>query len=167
MANIKVNLQIDEKTPDFYVSGDQKASAGMRNTLETVARFGEKHPVIEACPSLESGVEYIFEWSKMIFRDSLIQIKGIFSKNELVLIVAALNSTMVSPRYAGKMFVSGISDSIDLDGYDSLYEVDKTEIIEKLKKLNDTELATLELWANGFWYGKNELELDEYIKTLL
>jgi len=34
-----------------------------------------------------------------------------------------MNGSLITPRYTGKIFNTGISDSINLNGFDKMYEI--------------------------------------------
>ena len=130
----------------------------------------------EFLPTLGSTLNWVAEYTlnsfPTIYRKALHELKGVFSSNELKLIIDVFNSTSLTAQIAGQHLRGNVEDGIALDHLDSKWEVDKEEILKKTRALKLFDCVCLELWANSFWYAQKHQEdknrdLDEYIKTLL
>ena len=118
--------------------------------------------------NLNAGATYTLESFPGMYRKTLFGMKGLFSENELKLIVDIFNSTMLTPVLAGEHLVWSVQDSIELEHVDKKWEVKKEIILQKISKLHLFEKACIEIWANGFWYNSDDTpqDLDKYIKLL-
>ena len=101
---------------------------------------------------LETGLGYAVESFPAIYHRTLHDLKGKFSREELMLLVDVFNSTALTAPMAGQHIIAQVADGCDLDGLDRKWEIDKKTMLEKLRALPIFSLACLEIWANGFWY---------------
>ncbi|RLC76939.1 MAG: hypothetical protein DRI61_12400, partial [Chloroflexi bacterium] len=119
--------------------------------------------------TLNAGCEYILNAWPGIVKRTLADLSGQFTAGELSLIIDVFNGTALTPGLAGQHIAINVADSIDLDHTDQKWSVDKKTILKKLQNLTIFQAAVLEIWANGFWYGKNQPEkqnLKKYIREL-
>lgn len=88
-----------------------------------------------------------------------------------MLIVDVFNATALTPMMAGQQIDINVADGIALDHLDKKWEIDGAALNAKIASLTIYEAACLEIWANGFWYGKNQVDSDNqdvegWVKTL-
>lgn len=107
-------------------------------------------------PSLHFGATYVLNAFPRLYRRTLHDLRGIFSENELSLILESMNSAILSPHSAGYHIAGNVADGIALDHRDKKWQVDGQALSEKLAVLSPFQLACLELWANGFWCAKKQ-----------
>lgn len=73
------------------------------------------------------------------------------SPNEALLIIDALNGTIIEPSLAEQLIPFEIQDAITLDHLDQKWEIDGKELVAKLSNLtHDAALDLLER-VNQFW----------------
>ena len=118
--------------------------------------------------NLNSASEYLLDAIPSIARVYVgYQLKGIFSAEELKLMVDVMNSTMLSPLLAGQHLKVNVEDGIALDRLDAKWEIDGNKLIAKLNDMSVPEIFFLEIWIQGFCIQSNEIELEDYIQSLI
>ncbi len=121
--------------------------------------------------TITGGAEMVLEGTMVNYHRALQEMKGRFSENELKSMVEVMNATMLIPMMLGQHLPLSIQDSITMDGLAEKWELDPKDFATRLAHCTNFQLATLEWWANGFWYGAGpdrlERDLDEYVKLLL
>jgi len=129
--------------------------------------------LVENFKNANSGAEYTLESANVLYRQTLIGIKGRFSDNELKLMIDAMNATMLKTQMthiAGKQLTGNVWAGMALDSLDEKWDVDADALNQKLAGCHLFETHCLEIWTNGFWYGgdvSKQLDVDKYIKPLL
>lgn len=121
-------------------------------------------------PNRNAGGEYVLAAWPPLYDRTLWELKGRFTRGELMLIVDVFNSTALTPVLAGQELEIQVRDGIDLDGLDLKWEIEQVVLLQKLENLPIFSRAVLTLWANGYWYARPEKELtdlEEYVKTML
>lgn len=117
------------------------------------------------------GAEYILTAWGPLYRRTLADLKGVFSRGELMLLIDSFNSTMLTPGLSGQHLLAHVEDSIDLDHLDEKWEVCRTELVAKVEALPIFSRTAMELWANGYWYGRPDdqdlPDLDGYVNAIL
>lgn len=164
------NLQLEQSAIEFFNGKfNGKGTAGMQDCVETIAFFMPDHPIEPARAGFVETLEYILTASKAINIRSMVKLKGMFTTPELSLIIDVMNGFMLSPAMPGESLRGNVPDGIALDRLDEKWEVDGKALVEKINALGIAEAATLELWANGYWYGNHDElpNMDEYIKKLI
>ena len=120
--------------------------------------------------TLNGGASYVLESFPALYRGALIELKGRFSRSELLLMVDCMNATMITPGLCDEVRANAV-DGMALDGLDEKWEVNRADLSAKLQGLTSFQTAALTIWTNGFWYGggdeRPERDLDEYAKALL
>jgi len=139
-------------------------------TKSTAPRLGDAHAefILKYFPTLNSGCEYILNAWPGIVKRTLADLSGQFTAGELSLIIDVFNGTRLTSGLAGQHLEVQVTDGIDLDRLDKKWDVSPDDIIAKIRGLSIFEAAVLEIWANGFWYGKNQpkQDLEKYIREL-
>lgn len=112
------------------------------------------------------GCAFILESFRHIYRQSLIDLKGIFTEYELIVMINAIEKSPISPEFSGRRLSSNLSDDLKFpDG-----ELVNPCILDELNKLSVAQLYFLEVWIHGYWSqtkDKFQLMMREYIKPLL
>jgi len=116
------------------------------------------------------GAGYVIDSFPALYRATLRELKGRFTRAELMLLVDCMNATMLTPGLCDEVASNAI-DSMALDGLDEKWEVSREELTAKLTALTAFQVAALNIWTNAAWYGggdeRPERDLDEYVKALL
>ena len=111
--------------------------------------------------SLNAGLEYTADAFPALYRRTLHDLRGTFSRGELMLMIDIFNATALTPQLAGQHLAASVSDGIAWDRLDQKWEIDGAALNAKIADLTIFACACLEIWANGFWYRqKSEESLD-------
>ena len=114
---------------------------------------------------LDRVVEMHLAFRKLALRN----IKGVFTRNELIGIVAAFNGTIISfdlgipPKF---MLTAGMEDSISLDGNDVMYDYQAEPLLQKISQLSQLEAMFLLEEVSRFWNESRHPDLEDFIKQL-
>lgn len=115
--------------------------------------------------SLNAAGSYIMAaWLPLMHR-TLHDLKGVFTADELMLMIDRHNGVMLSPDYAGQSLALGVRDSIELDRTDQKWNVDKDRMLNKIDALPVFTRACLEVWAVAFWED-GSTAAEDYIRWL-
>lgn len=117
--------------------------------------------------TLNAGLEYLIDAWPTLHRRTLADLRVRFSAAELSLIIDVFNATALTPGMAGQQLAVSVADGIALDGLDRKWEIDGAALNTKIAGLTPWQAASLEVWANGFWYaGASHVEagLEKYIE---
>lgn len=120
--------------------------------------------------NLNSGAVYTLDSWPGLYARTLHDLKGKFSRGELILILDVFNGLWLNPELAGQHIQPQVEDGIDLNGLDAKWQVDKETILNKLRDLRIFSLACLEIWARAAWKnGEAEKEggFERWVKRLL
>lgn len=124
----------------------------------------------ETFENLNQGATYLMLSAGPLYRQTLIEMKGKFTADELRLMLDVMNGTMLTAEWPGATLAGNVRDGIALDALDEKWKINGSELIDKINSLHTFQLHTIELWANGFWYGGDrdrELDIDAHVKKLL
>ena len=113
--------------------------------------------------SLNFGAQFVLESWPVLHRFALKEMRGLFSKNELKLLLDAHNHYTPTSQTTGLLFPIQILNSCDMDRLDAKWSVDKEELMEKIACLKTFYRHSLEVWASGFRRGG----MEDYIQALL
>lgn len=113
--------------------------------------------------SVNAGLEYILDAFPQIYRLTLNNLKGRFSRGELMLMIDVNNGLILTPRIAGQHLDAQVSDGIALDKLDEKWEIDGDVLNGKIAALTIFEAACLELWVQAFWERHEDLDVKEYV----
>ena len=112
------------------------------------------------------GCAFILESFRHIYRQSLIDLKGIFDHDELIVMVHALEKSPLSAEFSGQRLISNIADNLKMSDGDT----DLICILDELKRMPAAQLYFLEVWIHGYWSQSSDefsIGMAEYIKPLL
>ena len=117
--------------------------------------------------SLNAGVEFTLQAVPVLYRISIErELKGKFSKNELMLILDIGNGSILTPAFSGQAIGIQVQDSIALDKIDGKWKINGDKLIEKLANLTIFQAACLEIWASAFWERHESLNIEKYVKEM-
>ena len=117
-----------------------------------------------------TGANYVLDSFPTLYRATLRELKGRFTRSELMLLVDCMDATMLTPGLCDDV-ASNAVDAMALDALDEKWEVDREALVARLTALTAFQVAVLNIWTNAVWYGggdeRPERSLDEYIKPLI
>lgn len=145
-----ISPRISPKIKEFLLSLGGTANGGAEYLIETVTETADQH-IPKAFKDPILGIDYAVKAFGTFYRAALVRIKGIFNESELSLILDVMNGVYLTPQIAGQQIISNIADGMALDGLDEKWAVDSEDIMVKLVKLSDLELAALEIWCRALW----------------
>lgn len=125
-------------------------------------------------PSLNAGATMILDAFPHLILSSLDEIKGKFSRGELMMMIDVLNGhgTVIcfgsAPLLGGYLHLS-IFDSFRL--YPGMYEEkwhieNKDDYLSRIASLTRAQLASLEIWIAGLWEKCEEMDFEKEVKKL-
>jgi len=175
MKTKQQNIEIPEETFAWYAANFPTARQGITSATAAFMDSLDKNPVAKMFADPLTAHEFLMGAWKQMWRHSLVSLKGVFTKSELCLIIDIYNGTMLSAwHYGSDTLAAQVSDSIALDSTAEKWEVSPDQISGKIKNLNPIQALCMEIFANGFWYGKKAQEkdipadgLETYINQLL
>jgi hypothetical protein len=122
----------------------------------------------EQFENTHQGVTYALEAFPVLYRRTLAELKGRFSRGELMLICDVSNGLILTPMLAGQHLDIQVEDSIALDGTDRKWEIDGKQMIEKINALSAWERACLEIWGRAFWESDAfETDPEGYVRAMI
>ena len=117
-----------------------------------------------------TGANYVLDSFPTLYRATLRELKGMFTRAELMLLIDCMNATMLTPGLCDEVVANAI-DGMALDALDEKWEVSRAELTAKLTAMTAFQVAALNIWTNAAWYGggddRPERSLDDYIKQLI
>lgn len=134
----------------------------------TAPRISDKSAALykSLCGNPNAGMEYIGDAFPALYRHTLDDLRGKFTRGELMLMIDVCNGLWLTPMMAGQHMIAQVSDGIALDGLDEKWEVDGKIMNEKIARLSIFETACLELWVQAFWQQEDHSNIEEYVKQL-
>ncbi len=123
----------------------------------------DSYALIPAFKTSNAGVEYAMDMFPLLYRKTLLELKGIFLYNELKLIIKVVIKQGLDPRTAGQYLLTSLHTAIQVDNLHEQYSVEPDSLTEKVDKLTAYQKACLELWAWG-WQKTDDIE--GYVKNL-
>lgn len=158
------NLKLEKETIDFFDKQfNGKGTAGMQICLEYISDFMADHPITTTISKLSESICYILLSAKYITIKAMAQLKGLFTEQELSVIISAMEGSVLPAAAPGVILKTNLFYLLEFGEWTAL---DQYTLIKKIKDLDIAEAATLELWAYGAWNHTGESQ-DNYIKKLL
>ena len=117
----------------------------------------------QAFSSVNAGLEYVLDAFPALYQHTLHNLKGRFSRGELMLMIDVNNGLILTPRIAGQHLDAQVADGIALDKLDEKWEIDGAGLNTKIAALAVFEAACLELWVQAFWERHEELDIEKYV----
>lgn len=116
------------------------------------------------------GAGYVIDSFPALYRATLRELKGMFTRDELMLLVDCMNATMLTPGLCDEVLTNAV-DAMALDALDEKWEVNRAELTAKLTTLTAFQVAVLNIWTNAAWCGggddREERDIDAYVKQLI
>ena len=139
---------------------------------KTTPRINDKTAefLTENFKSLNAGCEFTLELMYHLYRKEMHDMKGAFTRDELMLIIDLFNGHALNPESTGTSFWWHITEGIKYDYLDEKWGVKKEDMQKKAEALNSFQTACLEIWASGFWYGGDRgkgLDIEKYVEEAL
>lgn len=102
-------------------------------------------------PSLNAGATYLLESWWPVYRATLEEMRGRFSRGELGAMLDVSNGLILTPGIAGNHLAADVGDGCTLDGLDRKWGIQRSEVLSKLHASTCAQRAALEIWARAFW----------------
>jgi len=116
------------------------------------------------------GAEFVLEASRVLYSRTLDDLKNKFSRGELMAMIDVMNAHALNSFTAGSELPLSLGDAMDLEGLAEKWQIDGPDLITRLSTLPAYDIACLEWWANGFWYGggsdRDERDIEAYVARL-
>ena len=98
------------------------------------------------------GASYILDAFPGLHQGTLHrEIKGLFAREDLLLLLDAMNGVLLSPQIAGQQIAINTRDAIALGKLDEKWGADGPALLSRLEELTIFQAHTLEVWCRGFW----------------
>ncbi|NTW34544.1 MAG: hypothetical protein HGB17_00115 [Syntrophobacteraceae bacterium] len=118
--------------------------------------------------SVNAGGEYIAGAFPALYQRTIRDMRGLFASGELSLMIDCHNGTILNPSMAGQHLEISVRDSMELDGTDKKWGVDRKGLLDQIRRVRLFDRACLEIWACAYWSsGPGDLSLSEYIASML
>lgn len=113
------------------------------------------NPTAELLPrqfgTVNAGAEYVLGAWPNLYRRAIGELRGVFTRAELMLVLDVANSLYLTPGLAGQHLPLSIADGIALDNLDKKWTVAGEEINGKIRDLTSFQAAAIEIWARAAW----------------
>jgi hypothetical protein len=137
---VKTAPRIIEKTADFY-----------RTKFNT----------------LNAGLEYVLEAFPCLYARTISDLRGKFTRGELMLFIDAMNGHWYNPHGAGFEMGANVADGMALDHLDEKWGIpEKWALNKKLADITQFDRACLEIWIQAFWNQESYENIEEYVAQL-
>jgi hypothetical protein len=103
------------------------------------------------------------------FFRSINQVKGMFSTPELMTILEAHKEVKLLPDQSRLAYLQlRLQDACDISLLHTRHGASKANLEAKLKRLNDTQAASLMIWAAAYWVSKRwkEVNMEDYVRAV-
>ena len=117
--------------------------------------------------SVNAGTTYVLDAFPALYKRTLEDLKGRFSREELLLMIDVNNGLWLTPRIAGQHMDAQVSDGIALDHLDEKWEIDGDALNKKVADLSIFEAACLEIWIMAFWEQEAPGDIEAYVAELM
>lgn len=122
--------------------------------------------LVRIWPTQNHGAQWILESFPKLYDRTLKEIKGIFTKSELSLVLDAAENLTYFPEMAGQIIAFTVMDSLSMSRMGEEQEVDSDILLRKMTALTHYQRAMIEVWAQGYWLSPGDISKGEYIKPL-
>lgn len=114
-------------------------------------RPGTRTFLVRTFSSVNAGAEYVLETFPTLYRRTLTDLKGRFTRDELLSLLDTVNSLMLTPELAGQLLAADLSGALVLDGLAERWGIDGPALEEKIGRLSLWQCAVLEVWLKAYW----------------
>lgn len=119
-------------------------------------------------PTQKEGLELCVR-NYLTVRDyTLLELKGVFGREELIVLLDIYNGTMYDPTFTGSQFISiQLEDAEKFENAVSRHNADLKTMLEKVNKLTHAQALVLaeECWR--FWYASKKSDMDDFLNKML
>jgi len=125
--------------------------------------------IAEIFPNKTSGAETILEaWAQMR-KYTLAELKGKFTRGELMCIIDLFNGTIFEPKFAShsQYLKFQIEDGERFQNQAEHFEFSYPQLLKKVETLTSAQTYFLLESINWFWYKNMGADLDEFIESLI
>lgn len=120
----------------------------------------------ETFKTVHSGATMILTAAPALYKKTLNELRGTFSREELMLIIDVSNGLILTPGILGEHLPLQVADGIKLDGLDRKREIEGADMQQKLNNLPVFSRAVLEIWAQEFWQQDTHDNIEEWVRQL-
>ena len=117
--------------------------------------------------SINAGAEFILEAFPGLYQRTIHDLKGKFTRGELMLMIDVMNGTAIMPQHSGFTIGANVADGIALDHLGEKWKVEAWPLNKKMADLTNFDRACLELWALAFWSQDDHSNIEEYVGTMV
>lgn len=151
-----VSMRLSPQCIDFLAQNFDNPSNGATQIIETAAMLADDS-AITALADFISGLIHSIKTFGALYRQALMDLRGRFSRNELMFLVDLRISTILTPGISSNMLANDSREVIALDGKGEYFEIaDTDDFVGRLEDLNPTEAAALEIWLKGATEGDTD-----------
>lgn len=95
---------------------------------------------------------------------ALLELKGIFSKNEWIFFADAFNGTLYEDFMCGNVniFIADIEDAERYENKATMHKVDLKELIAKLKKLHGANINAIYERISDYWDNYQKIDIEKW-----
>lgn len=115
--------------------------------------------------SVNAGGEYIAGAFPALYQRTLRDLRGIFSVDDLSLMIDCHNGSVLIPGMAGQHLEIAVRDSMELDDIDAKWGVDRKKMMDRIRQLNLFDRSCLEIWSCAYW-SSGPGDLRKYVTSL-
>ncbi|GAB6178319.1 hypothetical protein JCM16814_32100 [Desulfobaculum senezii] len=138
---------------------------------QVAARVSPEHEqwLKEYFRTKSAGAEFVVPWAVDTFFRSINQVKGMFSTPELMTILEAHKEVKLLPDQSRLAYLQlRLQDACDISLLHTRHGASKANLEAKLKRLNDTQAASLMIWAAAYWVSKRwkEVNMEDYVRAV-
>ena len=157
MIRTQTTIRISAEAAEFITGNFENLSAGCINAVE------EFVAAAKAIGDLDIRIK--MQELEAITKIATREITGMFTREELISMVDALNGTMITREI---LFVSGwmvmeMQDAEALDGRCTMHGADSGKLIAKLQGLSQAQTYALYSLIRGFWDSDDNRDLDRFV----
>lgn len=118
--------------------------------------------------SVNAGAEFILEAFPSLYQRTIHDLKGKFTRGELMLMIDVMNATAIMPQHAGYTIGANVADGMTLDHLNEKWEIGEPwPLNKKMADLTEFERACLELWTMAFWAQDDHNNIEEYVSAMI
>lgn len=117
--------------------------------------------------SVNGGTTYILDAFPGLYKRTLHDLKGRFTRKELMLMIDVNNGLWLTPGISGQHMSAQVSDGIALDRIDEKWEIDGDTLNKKVADLSIFEAACLEIWIMAFWEQDDHGNIEDWVGELV
>jgi hypothetical protein len=138
--------------------------------VKTAPRIIEKSADFyrEKFNTLNAGLEYVLEAFPGLYARTIADLKGKFTRGELMLFIDVMNGHWYNPHGAGFEMGANVADGMVLDHLNEKWEIGESwPLNKKLADLHNFDRACLEIWIQAFWNQDDHDNIEEYVAAMV